>query len=149
MSRSQKELTLSSNVNMNHDKSAKELKNKGVLESGDSKSSYTAFDEHELYNRDFELDDERTLSIYQSYIGDVGCVVWDAAIVLGKFYEHLYQLKVKPASYHAQSKDFTKAVLLVQKLANLFKSWPANDQQLLIELGSGTGFVGIVAAMLG
>lgn len=48
-----------------------------------------SFDPTTLYPRSSELEDGRVVEIYQSEIGDVGCVVWDAAIVLAKFYEHL------------------------------------------------------------
>lgn len=48
-----------------------------------------SFDPESLYPRCTDLDDGGTVSIYQSTVGDVGCVVWDAAIVMAKFYEHL------------------------------------------------------------
>jgi hypothetical protein len=50
----------------------------------------------------------------------VGCVVWDAALVLGAYLDHMNQTDQKP-------------------LKNL----------KILELGSGTGFVGLVAAAIG
>ena len=61
-----------------------------------------------------------SLQIYQSYIGDVGHVVWDAAIVLAKFIDTGY---------------FTTEFQLKNKN--------------VLELGSGTGLVGLVAAIKG
>ena len=61
-----------------------------------------------------------SLQIYQSYIGDVGLVVWDAAIVLAKFIDTGY---------------FTTEFQLKNKN--------------VLELGSGTGLVGLVAAIKG
>ena len=52
-----------------------------------------SFDPDFLYPRSSDLDDDRTVNIYQSETGDVGCVVWDAAIVLAKFYEHMSYMK--------------------------------------------------------
>ena len=52
-----------------------------------------SFDPDTLYPRNVNLDDDRTVNIYQSETGDVGCVVWDAAIVLAKFYEHMSYMK--------------------------------------------------------
>ena len=60
------------------------------------------------------------LEIQQCYIGDVGCVVWDAALVLTKFLEH--------NSYFPDGFWKGKRVL---------------------ELGAGTGIVGLGAAALG
>lgn len=50
----------------------------------------------------------------------VGCVVWDAALVLGAYLDHMNQTEQKP-------------------MKNL----------KILELGSGTGFVGLVAAAMG
>ena len=52
-----------------------------------------SFDPDFLYPRSSDFDDDRTVNIYQSETGDVGCVVWDAAIVLAKFYEHMSYMK--------------------------------------------------------
>ena len=60
------------------------------------------------------------LEIQQCYIGDVGCVVWDAALVLTKFLEN--------NSYFPDGFWKGKRVL---------------------ELGAGTGIVGLGAAALG
>ena len=73
-----------------------------------------------LFAREVERKDESVLKIYQSEVGDVGCVVWDAALVLSKYLE---------------TADFN------------------NGQQLngksVIELGAGTGAVGLMAATYG
>jgi predicted nicotinamide N-methyase len=50
----------------------------------------------------------------------VGCVVWDAALVLGAYLDHMNETEQKP-------------------MKNL----------KILELGSGTGFVGLVAAAMG
>ncbi|KAI6646104.1 Protein-lysine methyltransferase METTL21D-like [Oopsacas minuta] len=72
------------------------------------------------FNRVYEmLYKEKELTITQNYIGDVGCVVWDAAIVLARFLEHKYF----PAHY-----------------------WVGKR---VLELGSGAGLVGLVAGCLG
>lgn len=75
------------------------------------------------FDRHFPRRDGRVLTIGQYEVGDVGCVVWDAAIVL---------------SYYLESEDFKDA----------------NGQNILIgktvvELGAGTGIVGIQAAACG
>ena len=72
------------------------------------------------FGRSYEmLYKKKELVITQIYVGDVGCVVWDAAIVLARFLENKYF----PADFWAG-----KSVL---------------------ELGAGTGLVGLVAACLG
>ena len=63
---------------------------------------------------------EKCLRIKQMYVGDVGCVVWDAALALSAF---LSQVDYFPASF-----------------------WSGRR---VIELGAGTGVVGLVAATLG
>ncbi|XP_066933657.1 protein N-lysine methyltransferase METTL21D-like [Clytia hemisphaerica] len=60
--------------------------------------------------------------IHQSYIGDVGHVVWDAAIVLAKFLDGKYFTSNETLTLQGKS---------------------------VVELGSGTGLVGLVAAMNG
>lgn len=72
------------------------------------------------FDRSYEmLYKEKELTITQNYIGDVGCVVWDAALVLAKFLEN----KHFPDKYWTSKK--------------------------VLELGSGTGLVGLVAGCLG
>jgi predicted nicotinamide N-methyase len=61
-----------------------------------------------------------TLVIKQAEVGDVGCVVWDAAIVLEKYLE-------------------TEGFLSKHNLKG----------KRVIELGAGTGLVGLVASVLG
>ena len=63
---------------------------------------------------------ERSLRIGQRYVGDVGCVVWDAALVLCRFLENP----------HYFSRGF----------------WSGKR---VVDLGSGTGVCGIAAAALG
>lgn len=60
-----------------------------------------------------------TLKLHQKFEGDVGCVVWDAAIVLAKYLEVLY------------------------KDRNCLKG------SNVVEIGSEIGCVGITAACLG
>ncbi|XP_038051412.1 protein-lysine methyltransferase METTL21D-like [Patiria miniata] len=61
------------------------------------------------------------LTIKQCYQGDVGCVVWDAALVLLKFLE-----------------------------SDSFRSNRGNlEQKRVIELGAGTGAVGLAASLRG
>ncbi len=62
----------------------------------------------------------QSLNLTQLYVGDVGCVVWDAALVLAYFLQ----------SKHHFPNDSLK-------------------EKSVIELGSGTGAVGLVAAALG
>ena len=62
----------------------------------------------------------KTLQIKQLYVGDVGCVVWDAAIVLCKFLEN----------------------------CEFFPSGYWNGKRVM-DIGSGTGVAGLAAAVLG
>ena len=71
------------------------------------------------FTRELELKD-RTLEIYQEFEGDVGCVVWDAAISLAKYID----MEETQGKHNFQGKD-------------------------VIELGAGTGIVGLVAAVKG
>ena len=63
---------------------------------------------------------EGVLEIKQSEIGDVGCVVWDAALVLGKYLQ-------------------TQHFLANHRLEN----------KRVVELGAGTGALGLIAATMG
>ncbi|XP_068111819.1 protein N-lysine methyltransferase METTL21D [Hyperolius riggenbachi] len=74
----------------------------------------------EVFIRELQLGDGRALGIRQLSSGDVGCVVWDAAIVLAKFLER--QESAEPGLLRGRA---------------------------LLELGAGTGIVGIAAAALG
>ena len=78
-----------------------------------------------LFVRNFDRNDGSTLKINQSEIGDVGCVVWDAAIVL---------------SCYLDSADFAN---------NKTSTGNKLEGQHVLELGSGTGLVGLQAACLG
>lgn len=73
-----------------------------------------------VFIRELESRDAARLEIRQLSSGDVGCVVWDAAIVLSKFLER--RECVEPGLFSGRS---------------------------VVELGSGTGIVGIMAATLG
>ncbi|CAH2327895.1 Hypothetical predicted protein [Pelobates cultripes] len=70
-----------------------------------------------MFIRELERGDGKVLKIRQLCSGDVGCVVWDAAIVLAKYLESPEGPRMKEAS--------------------------------VLELGSGTGIVGIMAGSLG
>ncbi|XP_071780305.2 protein N-lysine methyltransferase METTL21D [Centroberyx gerrardi] len=74
--------------------------------------------------REIEKNDGCILKMKQCYKGDVGCVVWDAAIVLAKYLE---------------TKQFWDA-------ASGVNAWADRD---VLELGAGTGVVGLMAATLG
>lgn len=73
--------------------------------------------------RQLERKDGSVLNIHQSEIGDVGCVVWDAAIVL---------------TLYLETNDFRCG-----DSGNILENKNA------IELGAGTGIVGLQAACLG
>ena len=62
----------------------------------------------------------KEIRIKQLYVGDVGCVVWDAALVLARFLENTRHF----------DRDF----------------WVGKR---VVELGSGTGAVGLAACVLG
>ena len=62
----------------------------------------------------------KEIRIKQLYVGDVGCVVWDAALVLARFLEN---------SHHFQREYWTG--------------------RRVLELGAGTGVVGLAACALG
>ena len=70
--------------------------------------------------REITCSGDIVLEIKQLYIGDVGCVVWDAALVLAKFLEN---------GVHFE-RDFWKG-------------------KRVIDIGSGTGVVGLAAGVLG
>ncbi|XP_047249143.1 protein-lysine methyltransferase METTL21D isoform X2 [Girardinichthys multiradiatus] len=74
--------------------------------------------------REIEKNDGCVLRMKQCYIGDVGCVVWDAAIVLSKYLE-------------------TKQFYNPSAGANVWCG------RTVVELGAGTGVVGLMAATLG
>ncbi|CAG5131101.1 unnamed protein product [Candidula unifasciata] len=81
----------------------------------------------ELFSRCFELKNGTELILHQSAVGDVGCVVWDAAIVL--------------CSYFVKCAGLKQGQLYVDSLDFQGKS--------MLDLGSGTGAVGLVTACLG
>lgn len=73
------------------------------------------------FSRKFHLtSNNANLEFLQYTVGDVGCVVWDAALVMAGFLDHVNKTEKK-------------------SLENL----------KILELGSGTGCVGLVAAGLG
>ncbi|XP_040268450.1 protein-lysine methyltransferase METTL21D [Bufo bufo] len=73
-----------------------------------------------VFVRELERRDGAVLGIRQLSSGDVGCVVWDAAIVLSKFLER--RERAEPGLFTGRA---------------------------AVELGAGTGIVGIMAATLG
>ncbi|KAJ8290498.1 hypothetical protein GJAV_G00013650 [Gymnothorax javanicus] len=77
-----------------------------------------------FFVREIEKNDGSSLKMKQCSTGDVGCVVWDAAIVLSKYLE---------------TQQFYQPQNGVNKWAN----------KSVLELGSGTGVVGLMAATLG
>uniref|UniRef100_A0A1B6L7E1 Uncharacterized protein n=1 Tax=Graphocephala atropunctata TaxID=36148 RepID=A0A1B6L7E1_9HEMI len=75
----------------------------------------------QTFVRSFDIESiNKTLKMQQKSVGDVSCVIWDAAIVLSKYLEILY------------SKN---------------KEYFMNKQ--VIELGAGLGCAGLVASCLG
>ena len=78
-------------------------------------------DESQLFDREVECGDGAILTIKQLLKGDVGCVVWDAALVLSKYLET-----------HGFDCRFGK-----------------KGTKRLLELGAGTGVTGLVACKLG
>ncbi|XP_019940358.1 protein N-lysine methyltransferase METTL21D [Paralichthys olivaceus] len=80
--------------------------------------------ENEYFVREIEKNDGCALKVKQCYLGDVGCVVWDAAIVLAKYLE--------TKQFHDPSRGVDV--------------WAGRR---LLELGAGTGVVGLMAATLG
>ncbi|XP_029972314.1 protein N-lysine methyltransferase METTL21D [Salarias fasciatus] len=81
-------------------------------------------DDSKYFVREIERNDGSVLRLKQCYIGDVGCVVWDAAIVLAKYLET------------AEFYDPAAGV----------NAWSASS---VLELGAGTGAAGLMAAALG
>uniref|UniRef100_A0A1B6C5F0 Methyltransferase-like protein 21D n=2 Tax=Clastoptera arizonana TaxID=38151 RepID=A0A1B6C5F0_9HEMI len=76
----------------------------------------------DIYKRDINIDSlNKTLTIYQKEIGEVSCVVWDAALVLSKYLE----------------------IISLKKGNN----WMKNIK--VLELGSGLGCVGLTASCFG
>lgn len=80
--------------------------------------------EERYFVRVIEKNDGSCLHVKQCSEGDVGCVVWDAAIVLAKYLE-------------------TKAFCDPEAGTNLWSG------KTILELGAGTGVVGLMAATLG
>lgn len=74
--------------------------------------------------REIQKNDGSVLKLKQCYLGDVGCVVWDAAIVLSKYLE---------------TKQFYDP-------SSGINVWAGKR---VLELGAGTGVVGLMAATMG
>ncbi|XP_077477193.1 protein N-lysine methyltransferase METTL21D [Stigmatopora argus] len=81
-------------------------------------------DYNTYFVREIEKNDGSLLKVSQCFIGDVGCVVWDAAIVLAKYLE-------------------TKQFYDPSSGVNIWAG------RRVVELGAGTGVVGLMAATLG
>lgn len=77
----------------------------------------------QLFQREFETKSGEILTVNQCEIGDVGCVVWDAALVLASYLE---------------TKDWW-----------LDTGENRLNMKTVVELGAGTGLVGLQAAHLG
>lgn len=72
------------------------------------------------FTRDIDVESQGlVLKIHQYSVGDVGCVVWDAGIVLAKYLDYIHK-----------NKNFI-------------------SKKSVIDIGSGTGIVGLCAAALG
>eukprot|EP00057_Strongylocentrotus_purpuratus_P009146 XP_011663620.1 PREDICTED: protein-lysine methyltransferase METTL21D [Strongylocentrotus purpuratus] len=84
-------------------------------------TSENNMDASQMYPREIECEDGTCLTIQQSYVGDVGCVVWDAALVLSKYLE---------------TKGFDRRFGELKK-------------RRLLEIGAGTGATGLVACKFG
>lgn len=77
-----------------------------------------------IFTRVFEVESrKKMLTLYQQQVGDVSCVVWDAALVLAKYLDNL-----------CRNEHFGD-------------NWLKGKN--ILELGSGTGCVGMTAACLG
>lgn len=79
------------------------------------------------------------LNIHQCYVGDVGCVVWDAALVLSKYVDFVNHKEVSQISSN----------LCAGLVADASRKLRHLNDCIAIELGSGTGLVGLVTAVLG
>ncbi|XP_057327356.1 protein N-lysine methyltransferase METTL21D-like [Microplitis mediator] len=85
--------------------------------------------EKNIFTRNFELESkDNKLTLYQQEIGDVNCVVWDAAIVLAKYLDYI-------TFSNLNNKNTTTS------------QWLAGKK--ILELGAGIGCVGMTAACLG
>lgn len=85
------------------------------------------------FTRELECSD-KLLQIRQLYIGDVGCVVWDAALVLAKFLENPVYFSKQVAGGGGRGEG----------VAGNF--W---DGKKVVDVGAGTGVVGLAAGVLG
>uniref|UniRef100_A0A3Q4GEP5 Valosin containing protein lysine (K) methyltransferase n=1 Tax=Neolamprologus brichardi TaxID=32507 RepID=A0A3Q4GEP5_NEOBR len=81
-------------------------------------------DKNEYFVREIDRNDGCALKVKQCFLGDVGCVVWDAAIVLAKYLE-------------------TKQFYDPSSGVNVWSG------RTVLELGAGTGVVGLMVATLG
>ena len=95
--------------------------------------------------RELEIKD-KIIRIKQLYVGDVGCVVWDAAIVLCKFLENNYYFPVPGSG--AGNMDGSDSHTQISKPESTSDPSYWNGKRV-IDIGSGTGVVGIAAGVLG
>lgn len=86
----------------------------------------------------------KTLHIKQLYVGDVGCVVWDAALVLAKFLENTSHFPPTPRVPVAAGANGGRGHSGHAVPARRF--W---EGKKVVDLGSGTGVVGLAVAVLG
>ncbi|XP_043241779.1 protein-lysine methyltransferase METTL21D-like [Amphibalanus amphitrite] len=93
----------------------------------------------ETFVRVVEIESSKSeLKIHQSYIGDVGCVVWDAALVLSKYIDFVHSVEC----VKTDDCDGGLVAYASQLIKNIHSA-------RAIELGAGTGAVGLLAASLG
>ena len=100
---------------------------------------------------------EHLVQIKQLYVGDVGCVVWDAAIVLCKFLENEYYFPAQGGSasvnvaneYGEGDHEATSVSQTDSRVDSALAAQSYWAGKRVIDLGSGTGAVGIAAAVLG
>jgi predicted nicotinamide N-methyase len=77
-------------------------------------------DEQDIFVRELELEScDVTLKFLQKNVGDVSCVIWDAALVLAKYLD-----------FTSQNSQWLKG-------------------KKILELGAGLGCVGLTASSLG
>ena len=108
-----------------------------------------SFEVDRLYPRVTDLEDGRSVNVYQSEVGDVGCVIWDAAIVLAKFYEHLLSADTSVCT-STDSDNEKQLQSCINRLSSMLQEFPyCQERRTVVELGSGTGYVGIIAAAYG
>ena len=115
----------------------------------DEQAARDAKESSNSFTRELEVGDQ-VVKIKQLYVGDVGCVVWDAALVLCKFLENEHFFPTHTTSKSDKLSE-CEATPVSQQSATLDGrvATPYWTGKRVIDLGSGTGAVGIAAAVLG